>query len=320
MITRRKFITSTVTTLATGTTMLKSQAQSANTSSTFKAPNGACDCHVHVVSPDTSLYPMVVPRVYTPPPADLEKLKAHLQRLTLSRVVIIQPSFYGTDNRFILESTQRLGASGRAVVVIDKKTSDVELQKMIAMGARGVRMNIETSKGGESMDAIRLELRELAQRIKDFKLHIQIYATAKTIAALANEITASPVPVVLDHFAGVQANNFHQNPDLGIIVDLLKSNNVYIKLSGIYRISQQKPDYEEVKDLANLFIQTNANRLVWGSDWPHTNTIKGTPFDTVTPYREVDDPRIIHLLPTWTSDSSVIQKILVQNPEHLYRF
>ena len=318
MITRRKFLENSAAVLVgSSLTSIESFAES-NLKPHFDVPAGACDCHVHVIGPQ-SKYPMVADRVYTPPEAGVSELKKHLNSLKLSRVVLIQPSFYGTDNTFQLLSTKEMGNSARAVIVIDEKTTDQELNKMVAMGARGVRMNLSTS-GIFDPEVARKQLIELAQRIKDFGLHIQIYASAKVIAGIANTIYKLPVPVVFDHFASIKAAGFKQQAELPAVIDLIQSGQIYIKLSGIYRISEASPDYAEVKDLAQLFIQTNPDRMLWASDWPHTNTLPGIPATQVTPYRIVDDVRVFNLLPDWIPDRQNLVKILVSNPERLYRF
>jgi predicted TIM-barrel fold metal-dependent hydrolase len=281
-------------------------------------PPGACDCHVHAIGPYLK-YPMTTDRVYTPPECGLPELRKHLQGLHLSRVVLIQPSFYGSDNTFQLLCAKEIGDSARVVIVIDKKTSDQELSKMVSMGARGIRMNLSTS-GIFNAQVARKQLIEVAQRIKDFDLHIQIYASAKVIADIADTIYALPVPVVLDHFASIKAGGFKEQSELPVILDLLKSGQIYIKLSGIYRISSASPNYDEVKDLAQLYVQTNPDRMLWGSDWPHTNTLPGIPATQVTPYRIVDDSRIFNLLSDWIPNPQNLVKALVSNPEHLYHF
>jgi predicted TIM-barrel fold metal-dependent hydrolase len=281
-------------------------------------PIGACDCHVHVIGPQ-STYPMVVDRVYTPPECGVPELRAHLQRLNLSRVVLIQPSFYGSNNNFQLLCAKEMGDSARVVIVIDEKTSDQELAKMVSMGARGIRINLSTSNTVDS-EAARKQLVEVAQRIKDFDLHIQIYASAQVISGIADTIRTLPVPVVLDHFASIKAKGFQKQVELPVILDLVKSGQAYIKLSGIYRISSASPDYAEVKDLARLYVETNPDRILWGSDWPHTNTLPGIPATEVTPYRIVDDVRIFGFLPDWIPNPQNLVKALVSNPERLYRF
>ena len=284
----------------------------------FEIPFGACDCHVHVIGPHAQ-YPMVSDRVYTPPECGVDKLKDYLRQHKLSRVVLIQPSFYGTDNAYQLLATQEMGDSARVVIVIDQATSDQELGKMVSMGAQGVRMNLSTA-GIHDPQIAGQQLIQLAQRIKDFGLHIQIYSTPQVFASIAKVIYSLPVPVVFDHFASIKAAGFKTISELPIILDLLKSGNIYIKLSGVYRISNAAPDYAEVKDLAQLYVHTNADRVLWASDWPHTNTIAGIPATQITPYRVVDDQKVLRLLAEWIPNSQDRSKALVTNAERLYRF
>lgn len=284
----------------------------------FEMPRGACDCHVHVIGP-YSQYPMVSDRVYTPPECGLEKLQSYLQQHKLSRVVLIQPSFYGTDNTYQLLVAQEMGDRARAVIVIDQATSDQELANMVSMGAQGVRMNLSTG-GIDDPEIAGQQLIRLAERIKDFGLHIQIYSTPQIFASIAKTIYSLPVPVVFDHFASVKAAGFKSLPELPIILDLLRSGNIYIKLSGIYRISDAAPNYAEVKELAQLYADTNSDRILWASDWPHTNTIAGIPATQVTPYRIVDDHKVLQLLAEWIPNPQDRIKALVTNAERLYRF
>jgi len=318
MLTRRQFISGAVGLAASGTLSPLDSFAEPELKPNFDVPVGACDCHVHVVGPQAK-YPMVADRVYTPPECGVPELRAHLKKLHLARVVLIQPSFYGTDNTFHLLASQEMGNAARAVIVIDDKTTDQEIAKMIKMGARGVRMNLSTS-GIFDPDVARKQMLALAQRIRDFKLHIQVYSSAKVIAALSDTIQNLSVPVVLDHFASINAAGFQKQVELPAILDLIKSGNVYIKLSGIYRISKAAPDYAEVKDLAQLYVETNPDRMVWASDWPHTNTIPGIAPMQITPYRMVDDVRILNLLPEWVPDRKNLVKVLVSNPERLYDF
>ena len=286
--------------------------------SDFEVPMGACDCHVHVIGPQ-SQYPMVSDRVYTPPECGVDQLKIYLQQLKLARVVLIQPSFYGSDNTYQLLATQEIGSTARAVIVIDDKTSDRELAQMVSMGAQGVRMNLSTS-GVLDPEIARRQLIQLAERIQDFGLHIQIYSSPQIFAGIAKTIYTLPVPVVFDHFASIQAAGFQASRELPVIMDLLKSGQIYIKLSGVYRISSANPDYAEVKDLAQQYVETNPDRILWASDWPHTNTLPGIPASQITPYRTVDDKKVLQLLPQWIPDRHNLLKVLVSNPERLYRF
>ena len=84
---------------------------------------GATDCHVHIIGPQ-SKYPMAPNRPYTPPEATVAQLKAMHARLGITRTVLVQPSFYGTDNSCMLDALAQLGNSARGVAVIALNTPD----------------------------------------------------------------------------------------------------------------------------------------------------------------------------------------------------
>src|ERR1700716_1261149 len=79
----------------------------------FEVPRGACDCHVHVFDP--AQFPYASERVYTPPEASAAGLRDLQTALRFDRVVIVQPSVYGTDNSCPLDAMRRLGARARGV-------------------------------------------------------------------------------------------------------------------------------------------------------------------------------------------------------------
>src|SRR5579872_1340521 len=84
---------------------------------------GATDCHVHIIGPQAK-YPMAAKRPYTPPEATVAQLKAMHARIGITRTVLVQPSFYGTDNTCMLDALAQLGDTARGVAVIDLKTPD----------------------------------------------------------------------------------------------------------------------------------------------------------------------------------------------------
>jgi predicted TIM-barrel fold metal-dependent hydrolase len=133
---------------------------------------------------------------------------------------------------------------------------------------------------------------------------------------------SSPVPVVFDHFGNAKASLGVAQPGFADLVDLVRSGKAYVKISGAYRASSQAPDYPDVVPLAKALIATNAERVVWGTDWPHTNsdTPPGKKPTDVTPLFQIDDGRLLNQLPVWAPDAAIRKAILVDNPARLYRF
>src|SRR5918996_2248509 len=97
---------------------------------------GACDCHVHVFGP-AERYPFAADRKYMAPDASVDELVALHDSLGIERVVIVQASPYGTDNRCMLDALRGLKGRARGVAVIDQDTS---LIPMHDVGVRGVRV------------------------------------------------------------------------------------------------------------------------------------------------------------------------------------
>jgi predicted TIM-barrel fold metal-dependent hydrolase len=92
-----------------------------------------------------------------------------------------------------------------------------------------------------------------------------------------------------------------------------------VKISGAYRASKLAPDYPDAAPLARALIAANADRIVWGTDWPHPNS-EGGSTTHVTPLFQIDDGRLLNQLPVWAPDAAVRRKILVDNPVRLYGF
>ena len=69
-------------------------------------------------------------------------------------------------------------------------------------------------------------------------------------------------------------------------------------------------------------IAANADRIVWGTDWPHPNSVTppGKKPTDVTPLLQIDDGRLLNQLPVWAPDAAIRKKILVDNPARLYGF
>ena len=286
----------------------------------FDVPPGACDCHTHIHG-DPKAFPLFAGRVYTPPPALPEEQATLHKALHIQRVVIVTPSIYGTDNAATLYGMKARGNDARGVAVIDDKTSDTELDRMGRAGIRGIRLNLATA--GINDPAVgRARLDNAIARVKARNWHIQINTTLPMIAALESALAASPVPIVIDHFGGAQASLGDRQPGFPELVGLVRSGRAYVKISAAYRSSTQAPDYADIVPLAKALIGANADRVLWGTDWPHPNPVAppGRPPTDVTPFLVVDDGQLFNQLPVWAPDAQVRKKILVDNPVRLYGF
>jgi len=280
-------------------------------------PAGACDCHVHVIG-DPARYPMVADRHYTPRLATPQDLLRHMAGLGLARAVIVQPSVYGTDNRCLLDGLRALNGAGRGVAVLDAAVRPDELQDLHAQGVRGLRINLE-STGRSDAQSIRAELAAWARRLAPLGWHLQVYASLDAIAAAAPALAGLPVPVVLDHFAMIPAGTAPRDPRVQAVLDLVARGAAYVKLSAPYRIDAPGAAPEAVAALAAAFIAGNPDRILWASDWPHTNREPGKAAHEPSAYRQIGSGRLAQGIGAWLP-GTVRARVLVDNPARLYGF
>jgi predicted TIM-barrel fold metal-dependent hydrolase len=286
----------------------------------FDIPAGACDCHTHI-HPDPAKFPFFAGRVYTPELASPEEMSALHKALKMERVVIVTPSIYGPDNSATLFGMAARGATARGVAVIDDKTSEADLDAMGKAGIRGIRLNLAT--GGVNDPTVgRPRFSAAVERIKARGWHVQLFTSLSMISAIKDLVAASPVPVVFDHFGGAQAALGVEQPGFADLLELVKSGKAYVKISGAYRASNRGPDYADATPLAQALIAANPDRIVWGTDWPHPDSVTppGKQVTDVTPLHQIDDGLLLNQLPVWTADAGVRKKILVDNPAKLYGF
>ena len=287
----------------------------------FKVPAGACDCHVHIVG-DPKRFPMSASRTYTPETAAVSKLQAVHRALHVTRTVVVQISIYGADNRCLLEAMKQLGPGARGVAVIDDTTPESDLDAMHKAGVCGARLIFFQSslEAPANLAEMRQRFQNTVERVKKRNWLVQIYARPVVIDGLSEQIMAAPAPVVLDHFAGVEASLGVGQRGFDSILKLVKAGKAYVKISAPYRSSTQAPGFPDIAPFAKALITANPERILWGSDWPHVDSapVPGRKPTDLVPGLPIDDGQIFNLLPTWAPDADTRQMILVENPGRLY--
>jgi predicted TIM-barrel fold metal-dependent hydrolase len=286
----------------------------------FEIPAGACDCHTHIHG-DPAKFPWFEGRVYTPELASPEEMRALHKALHMQRVVIVTPSVYGTDNSATLFGMKARGDDARGVAVVGPKNSDAELDAMDKAGIRGLRVNLATGGTNDPDEATR-RFKAAVDRARDRGWHVQIYTNASMIPLIKDTLAAAPVPLVFDHFGGAQSAAGLQQPGFPELVELVKSGKAYVKISGAYRASKLGPEYSDVIPFAKALIAANPDRIIWGTDWPHPDSVTppGRKTTDVQPLFQIDDGKLLNQLAVWEPDAGVRKRILVDNPARLYKF
>ncbi len=272
-------------------------------------PAGAIDSHAHVLGP-AATYPYAVERVYTPEDCTLADYVAQLKALGVSRGVLVQPSVYGTDNRAMLAALSAQPIPLRGVAVIRPDISDIDLREMHALGVRGIRCNLVDLK--DRLSGIPLaQLTALANRVRPLGWHLELLAHVHETPTLFNDFINFPVDVVFGHFGYVPMSTGIDNPGFEGLLALMAAGKAWVKMTGPYRISAlHSPPYADLRSTVAAVIDANPDRLVWGSDWPHVMMKRQMP----------NDADLVDLLADWIPNGSLLQKILIDNPQKLYDF
>lgn len=286
----------------------------------FAVPDGACDCHTHLFGP-IERYPLIRNRVYTPADALPADSEAMLAKLGCTRVVLVQASAYGTDNRCMVDGLWAFGGRARGVAAISPDIGDDDLQTLHSAGVRGVRLNI-ASGHDRSSEVIAEEMKSLANRISPLGWHIQLFVRPHVLRDLVAIVDKLAVDVVIDHMGLVPAEGYRSHPGFAALLTMLAGGRVWIKASGAYRVGSPEAPWDIVTPLARSLIESRPDRIVWGSDWPHTPPHGNDAVDheAVTPFRPLDTGHLLDLLSDWAPDQETRRQILVENPARLYDF
>jgi 2-pyrone-4,6-dicarboxylate lactonase len=271
-----------------------------------KLPAGACDAHVHVFGP-RARFPFAQERRYTPADAPKELLFKLHEHLGIQHCVIVQPACHGTDNSVTADAIAATGGAYKGVALVPLSISDTELKRLDAAGLCGARFHYmgHLAKGPGVNEVI-----AFGKRLAPLGWHLQVHMEASLIAELTPALRRSPVPVVIDHMGRIDASLGVDQSAFHALLALLEDENLWVKVSGIDRISRQGPPYADAVPFARKLVAEFGDRCVWGTDWPHPNHQGPVP----------DDGTLVDTLTEIASGDAAQQALLVDNPQRLYRF
>ncbi|MGJ7037475.1 putative TIM-barrel fold metal-dependent hydrolase [Shinella sp. BE166] len=271
----------------------------------FEVPKGACDAHMHVFGPE-SLYPHVPKPHYTLPDGKLDHFHELMTVLHLDRYIIVQPSFYGTDNRCMLDALKVAGQRARGVAMVEDDVSPAALEALHEQGIRGLRLDL-FKRADLPIAEIQAYITAMAAKIAPLGWHLQFYVPGRVVRDLIGFLGTLTAPYVIDHMGYMMEEDGLTERDFQKLLTLMTESHCYLKLSGPYRVAKDK-GYGAVAHVAKAIVETDASRAIWGSDWPHI------------PKSGRDTGELLNLLVEWAPDAADRQKILVDNPNRLFGF
>jgi len=268
----------------------------------LKAPAGSVDSHIHLY--DDRVQP-VAGASLTPPTATLADYRFLQRRLGIERMVIVTPSTYGFDNSLMLAGLAQSNGSARGVAVVQPNITDEELSSLDQAGVRGIRFNL--SFGGTKIE----ELERLAARVNELGWHVQLVSPGEELPRLESKLLKLPCRLVIDHLGQLAQPGGVTSDGFAALSRLVVTGRVWTKLSAPYNTSKSgAPGYFDFGQVASALVKLRADRLMWGSDWPHPTMKSDKP----------DDAQIFDLLASWAPEEGDRRLILRDNAVKLYRF
>ncbi|KGH28519.1 amidohydrolase family protein [Comamonas testosteroni] len=271
----------------------------------FAMPRGAVDTHAHVFGP-RARFDFSPERSYTPEDCTVAQYSALLAQLGIDRCVIVQGGAHGTDNCVTLDAIAELGPRARGVAVIRPGLASSELQALYDGGMRGCRISSVVRGGArfEHLEALDAEVAPLGWHLL---LHLH---QSHELADLLPRLLALDCDLVIDHLGHVLGNEGLDSPGFAALLRLLETGRCWVKLASLYRSSQQPYPHEDMLPMVHAVARAYPDRLLWGSNWPHPIYRGPMPHDA----------DLVDLIPLWVPDPAVQQRMLVDNPAHLYGF
>ena len=283
----------------------------------FRLPPGSVDAHCHVFGPGEQ-FPFAPERKYTPCDASKAQLFALRDHLGFARNVIVQATCHGADNRALVDACIAAQGKARGVATVRRSISDGELQALHDAGVRGVRFNfVRRLVDFTPKD----ELLEIANRIQRLGWHVVIYFEAVDLPELWDFFSALPTTVVVDHMGRPDVGLSVDGPQFALFEKFMREHaNVWSKVSCPERLSVTGPralngeqvaglpSYRDVVPFARRIVEQFADRVLWGTDWPHPNLKDHMP----------DDGLLVDFIPHIAPTAELQRKLLVTNPMRLY--
>lgn len=265
------------------------------------------DCHAHVFGHG---YPMSPVSDYRPDPSQIGTVARFLAILDahgLSHGLVVAAEPYGTDNACMLDAIAAAGGRLKGIALVDPGIADAALAALAAAGVVGIRYNL-TSHGMRQF--LHPASGRLFARLKEMGWFLQVHAQKDELAEAAPILHRAGVKVLIDHVARPDPGCGLDQPGFRALLELGRTGNAVVKLSGPYRFSHRNPPYPDVEPFVAAALEAfTLENCVWGSDWPFVRVDE-----------RIDYGPELACLARWFPDEADRNAILVDNPVRLFGF
>ncbi|MGY8527297.1 amidohydrolase family protein [Paracidovorax citrulli] len=262
------------------------------------------DSHAHVFEQGLAL---AGNRRYRPDhDARLPDYLAQLDAHGVTHGVLVQPSFLGTDNTYLLAALRAEPRRLRGVVVIEPGIEPSQLREMTEAGVAGMRLNLVglpvpelKSPGWQSV----------LEQINALGWHVEVHIQAGRLLEVVPALLAAGCRVVVDHFGRPDPALGENDAGFRGLLRHADSGRVWVKLSAAYRNWPLAHCARAPREAARQLLQAfGSHRLVWGSDWPHTQ------------HGDVSYGPTRQWIEHWIEDFPQLSAIFADTPLQLFHF
>jgi predicted TIM-barrel fold metal-dependent hydrolase len=212
----------------------------------------------------------------------------------------------------MLDAMREVGKNCRGIVDIDENVADAELDRLHALGVRGVRINVSPVKPPDAGFAARMlpRIERFRARFAEIGWQLDFLTPGWLTRELMPTLRELNIDFTLAHFGMFLAKEGVQQPGFQQLLDLLRNGagRCWVKITGVYRMSAMK-GFADAAPLARALIEAAPERILWGSDYPHLSFAD-----------KVGSVELWNLLGKWAPDAATRRRILVDNPQRLFRF
>lgn len=269
----------------------------------------AVDSHAHII--DTARFALSNPQGYVPGANECgtaHEFRTVLDAHQITHALLVNPfAGYATDNRCMLDAIAGSNGRFKGIALVGHDTDDLALQRLSDHGVIGARFNTLFS-GSTSLRG--KEGAELLARIREQGWFAQIYFHHDGLLDLLPLLRAAGIRVVVDHCGCPDPARGLSQPGFQALLELGRSGNAAIKLSGAFRYSTQAWPHDDAEPYIQALIDAFAlENCVWGSDWPFVRVA-----------RRMDYGPVLSLLERWLPDAADRQEVLWETPSKWFGF
>ncbi|MEN5159282.1 amidohydrolase family protein [Achromobacter spanius] len=268
-------------------------------------PGAAVDTHAHVFHQGLALADT---RRHTPDyDATLAEYLGLLDAHGMRHGVLVQPSFLGTDNSHLVQALRAAPARLRGVAVVARDITEPELQDLAGAGVVGIRLNLV----GLDTPALQTPAwQALLARVNALGWHVEIHLQAARLDGVMPALLAAGCRIVVDHFGRPDPSLGVSDPGFQYLLRQADSGRVWVKLAAPYRNWAAAACAASGRLATQQLLDAyTPERLMWGSDWPHTEHRHLASYAAATQW-----------LDAWIDDPAQRRAVLADTPLQLFQF